>query len=405
MSISVSNGASFEADSLEQAGEGGPLSISLSDGASVSLTKQPVGQPFAGEHEHELVYGQGANVFQVGSATASTEALYVGTHTVIKPAGQGQLTLDLYASLRIASDFLYEAVCSNWDTLNVQIVAQPMSFAGQTTELIGPPISYPSVPVVFTDIPCKGGFESLTLPASGVTAAPTEMRNLDDNWDHLGTPPWETGRFKSVTIGAGRMLDFYQGEGFIYTASRTIDGTVRYWPAEAEVPIIVTDETTPAWDDLIVPAVATIYGDWNGDCVISNVELAQLQAAIAGGSSTYDPLMDSNCDGVLNNVDVAKFLDNMIVQPSCGGRDGGEGEGEGDDWAAEEDGGAEEEDDAGERSGGEDGVDVAELAAWIVAELSPEELAVFVADLAVAVEEFAGTPAGADMAALLAEFE
>jgi len=40
-----------------------------------------------------------------------------------------------------------------------------------------------------------------------------------------------------------------------------------------------------------------------------------------------------------------------------------------------------------------------------VAELSPEELAVFVADLAAAVEEFAGTPAGADMAALLAEFE
>ena len=71
----------------------------------------------------------------------------------------------------------------------------------------------------------------------------------------------------------------------------------------------------------------------------------------------------------------------------------------------DDDGGAEDEDGAGERSGGEDGVDVAELAEWIVAELSPEELAVFVADLAAAVEEFAGTPAGADMAALLAEFE
>jgi hypothetical protein len=411
-----------------------PLLLTLSGGANFIVAQMLEDAPLfpssiePAEAEHVLTYGTGANKFRVGSAAASTEAVYVGTHTVIKPEEEAetpQLTLDLYASLHIASDFLYEAVYSNWDTRNVAIVARPVPESAcdqQAVELSGQLNSYAGDPVIFDDVACKGAFATLTLPdAEGApTVAPTAMRNLHDNWHYA--PSWEVARFKSVTIGAGRTLDFYQGEGFIYTASLAISPTaeVRYWPYGGE-PIIVTEYTTPALDDLIVLAVATIYGDWNGDCVISNVELAQLQAAVAGGSRTYDPLMDCNCDGVLNNVELAKFLGNMTVQPPCGGRDGGgeggEGEGEGDGWAFEEDGGdgwafdgegdggAEEEEGAGEGSGGEDGVDVAELAEWIMAELSPEELAVFVADLAAAAEEFAGTPAGADMAALLAELE
>jgi len=392
----------------------------------------PFCDPAEGEEAaHELVYGDGANVFSGGVPDDDeVDQMYLGRQTRVLPvvgATDPQLTLDLNCELHIASDFEDELVHEGWNTLGVDLVAQPILDGVQAIELISPyPAGWHDVcPIIYLDIPCYGFFRDLTLPdrqgsaAAAATLAANAFNNsiMDEGhasqWGSLNRDepgPAEAGFFRDIYVGAWRTLVIKEEHGkLFYYGDLEVDpnATIEYWAEGAHEPVIVTETSTPPLFEVITWAITTLYGDWNGDCVISNVELAQLQAAVAGGSSTYDPLMDCNCDGVLNNVDVAKFLDNMIVQPSCGGRDGGggRGEGEGDDWAAEEDGGAEEEDDAGERSGGEDGVDVAELAAWIVAELSPEELAVFVADLAAAAEEFAGTPAGADMAALLAEFE
>ncbi len=396
--------------------------LELREGAYAAVEQLPVpwssqvpAVPFCDPAEgemaaHELVYGDGANVFSGGVPDDDkVDQMYLGRQTRVLPAigaRDPQLTLDINCELHIASDFEDPLVRDSWNTLGVDLKAEPIWDGVQDIELISPDLraSLSGNPPNFVDVPCMGAFRNLSIEECAGTA-PEPARVVNQYPNRPGGGP-EAGWFVDVMVGSGRTLDFVAGAGVIYcSGERSIDGTVRYWRGGS--PMIVTEESTPSLNELIILAVATLYGDWNGDCVISNIELAQLQAAIAGGSSTYDPLMDGNCDGVLSNVELAKFLGNMTVQPPCGGRDGGggRGEGEGDDWAAEEDGGAEEEDGAGERSGGEDGVDVAELAAWIVAELSPEELAVFVADLAVAVEEFAGTPAGADMAALLAEFE
>jgi len=391
------------------------LHIILLDGSEVGIAEmraESLIRTFPNGPEHDLAYGSDgtrANQFGGGSTDAPVDRMYFGDNTRISVAegvSDASLNLDLRCELHIASDFRQRFVYEGWDTRGVDVTAHAINDPGdaQVIELISPLRSASLNPPHFGDVPCVGAFRDLTLPDGGGQVAPTVMRNLYDNSEYGW--PTATGWFEDVYVGDDRKLDFYEDEGAIhYSGDRVINGTVRYW--HSGVPMIVTEHSTPALDDLIIPAVATLYGDWNGDCVISNIELVQLQAAVAGGSSTYDPLMDSNCDGVLSNVELAKFLDNMLVQPPCGGRDGGgeRGEGEGEDWASEEDGGAEEEEGAGEGSGGEDGVDVAELAAWIMTELSPEELAVFVADLAAAATEFAGTRAGADMAALLAEFE
>jgi hypothetical protein len=408
-----------ETSILQAVGEYGyGVPIYLRDGSSVSVSSTGGGSAYQGTFPdaagHELIYGAGANSFACGSVSAPLDRMYLGDQTRIRPVegvAVPSLTLDLYGELHIASDFEQEFVYEGWDTRCVDITAHAVDACHddvQVIELISPLFAQAGNAALFADVRCAGAFRDLTLPDTVSSAAPTAMRNLYENSEHGW--PTATGWFEDVYVGDDRKLDFYEGEGAIhYSGDRVIsrDGQVRYWADGAPSPMIVTLVSDPSLDELIIPAVRTLYGDWNGDCVISNMELAQLQAAIAGGSSTYDPLMDSNCDGVLSNVELAKFLDNMTVQPPCGGRDGGggRGEGEGDDWASEEDGGAEDGDGAGERSGGEDGVDVAELAEWIVAELSPEELAVFVADLAAAATEFAGTRAGADMAALLAEFE
>jgi hypothetical protein len=199
--------------------------------------------------------------------------------------------------------------------------------------------------------------------------------------------------FRNVTVGALRTLSFAAGNGVIYyygTADIDTNATILYWAEGAAEPMVVTDETDPAINELIVRATGTIYGDWNGDCEITNVELAELQRVIAGGSSTYNPLMDDNCDGyVLIPVEGKHFLANMVTQPPCG-RGGGDGGGAGAGGGAE-----------GWSESYEDDADVPGLAAWLIEVLSEEQLEAFVADLAAAAAEFADSPVGPDLAELL----
>jgi hypothetical protein len=150
---------------------------------------------------------------------------------------------------------------------------------------------------------------------------------------------------------------------------------------------------------------ATIYGDWNLDCRITNLELAQLQTAIRGGAATYDRNKDANCDGVLasgnNSPELLKFAANYAKQPPAACR-GGE---------LLLDGGGGMEESAMSLEGVDDGiddsepVDPSELAGWLIEELTPEDLAAFVAEATATAQEHADDGIGAEMMELLSYLE
>lgn len=116
-----------------------------------------------------------------------------------------------------------------------------------------------------------------------------------------------------------------------------------------------------------------------------------LQQRITGGPSQYVRYMDSNGDGVLNSVDLAKFMVNYAAQPGCAGESllGGGGMDESDAF-----GGA-------EGDGFDDGEAVEALAQWLTEQFSPEELAAFVAQATVTAAEHADDAIGAEMMELL----
>jgi hypothetical protein len=204
-----------------------------------------------------------------------------------------------------------------------------------------------------------------------------------------GSGPAEAAYFGDVTIGAGRTPEINTADGLLYySGTRSIDedATIK----------LDGDVIGPAkYDQAIKHATATIYGDWDGSRTATNAELAQLYAAIAAGPDGYRSIMDVNGDGELTaQVEVSAFLANMAVQPppECGGGELllGEGGAEGALGAAVE----------GVAEGAEP-VDVAELAAWLIEQLPPEELADFVAVAGVTAAERADEPVGADLAELL----
>ena len=130
---------------------------------------------------------------------------------------------------------------------------------------------------------------------------------------------------------------------------------------------------TPA--SVIKPVVSSVFGDFNGDCKLTNKELSDLQAAISSGP--YNPVYDVNCDGVLapgnGSPELARFLYNYSHQPppGCGESLMSGGGGLGMESAA-----AEGLDDGADSS---EAVDLAGLAQWLAEQISPEDLAAFVA--------------------------
>lgn len=141
-----------------------------------------------------------------------------------------------------------------------------------------------------------------------------------------------------------------------------------------------TPVTGSAIDAVITFACGTIYGDWNGDCEITSAELDDLRDAVLGGSSTYNPLYDSNCDGVLTaGVERTKAAANYLAQPSCDC--GGESMMFGGGGSSEE--------------------EIEAVAAWFSETMSSVELAQFLVDLADAIDEFGDQPVAEDMTALL----
>jgi hypothetical protein len=306
----------------------------------------------------------------------------------VDDAESPSLTFDLSCGLDIATDFRQLA---KWDTRSVDVTLEPISTGPQVLELISP-----AAAVDYVDVPTNGQFATLDLPAlDPLSPGAAVVTTADAHDNHAGSDA-ECGLFSTVYVGAGRVLRFMT-PGFIYYygAAPTIEGTIQ---DENGNPVPASSR--------IKAVISTYYGDWPTpvpDCVITNIEMAMLQQAIAGGPSRYVAYMDSNGDGVLNNVDLAKFMANYAVQPGCAGESllGGGGElllgGDGMDGMAA--GAAAEGVDDGES------VDVAALAAWLTEQLTPEDLAAFVAETSATAEERAGDAIGADMMELLSYLE
>jgi len=393
-----------------------PLLLTLANGARMDLEDMPYGVqlfPSYGElyyPEHELVYEGSDNELEVGVDGADIEHnLWVGEYSRIRGAGEDpELTLDVYGAFYTDSYFAHTWVYTGWDSRGVDIIAEPIFIPPETAtsqfvEMISPDFGpyFQGTPVIFLDVPCHGAWRDFRLPdCMGGTATVTVPSHFYDNtviddgpleWpERRDVGDIEPGLFRDISVGQYRELDlmlevldvpvmYYYGTLWIHpNAVISIQGT----PIE-EVPGVDIE-------DLIVQAVGSIYGDWNGDCAITNMELTALREAIAGGDETYNPLMDYDCDGKLTiEVELPAMLDNMTEQPPCG-RGGGDGGGGGGESGSESYEGYD---------------DVPGLAAWLTEVLSEEQLEAFVADLAVAAAEFADSPVGQDLAELLSCLE
>ncbi|NLG43757.1 MAG: hypothetical protein GX547_10955 [Phycisphaerae bacterium] len=343
---------------------------------------------------NRLLYGAGRNVlFGAGGSTS----VHLNADSLIGRAdgAPGALALQLESSLDIASEF-EGTICEEWDTSRVDVQMKPVAAGLQTLEFISPDYSasFKGNAVVFMDLSCDGKWGALDLPQGT-----GEVRTADNHGNRPNpTLRPENGIFSTVTVGLGRKLKF------------TTPGVIYYYgsPPTGAGKVCAPDgtELAPPFWPVMRPAVASRFGDWDGSCTIVNSEMGRLQQAIAGGPSSYDPLLDADCDGVLSaDVELARFLLNYANQPfpECGeSLLGGSGE-------SLLGGSAEREESelfaAGEDLEGSEPVDVEMLAAWLVEVLSPEDLDAFIAQATVTAAEHADEAVRAEMAELLSYLE
>ncbi|MCZ6816893.1 MAG: hypothetical protein O7F76_09415 [Planctomycetota bacterium] len=319
-----------------------PLHLTLEGGSMLTALEGPYGTytTFLNDLENELIHGAGNNVLKFGAAGSDYPVFEPGFRTVFRAAvnsPSASLTMEMFGGLVIHSFFGHDFVRQGWDSRNVDIVALPIDvsvpFASQIRyDMISSNMedSFGGNPVIFVDVPCLGSWRDLILPdAEGINAATTSITEEYNNSvtdDFFEEPSFsavaEAGLFRDVSIGADRTLafpTFVPGYGQVrlyFYGNRNIDdaGEVLYYAPTG--PMIVTDLTDPSIDDLIVPAVGTLYGDWDGDCVITHLELTELLDRIA--QKEYDPLFDYDCDGLLTSeVEVTAITASMNVARPC----------------------------------------------------------------------------------------
>jgi hypothetical protein len=231
-----------------------------------------------------------------------------------------------------------------------------------------------------------GAFRDLTLEDA---SDPNQdyYFGFNDEIDNPGTDPpnkFDSAYFRHINIGAYREFAFgapneTYGQSYLYYyGDLTIDPNAIITLDGDEV----TDPNVIA--NLIRPAIATIYGDWNGDCEITNTELARLQAVVQL-SYPYAAIYDGDCDGDVDDDDLDHFIEAYLAQPPCGESLLGGGGG-------------------GDEVYG-DPADPADVAAWLASYLSEGKLSDFIAKLTEAASAHEGTYVGDEMAALLAAFE
>jgi hypothetical protein len=409
-------GASATFWNVSSATPASAVNLTLTNESQLTLRQLPAGTEFFGDGKaHRLLYGPGENALNAGWHE-NGEEFYVGDQTIIAGSGADpQLDLYMRCSFPVSSDFQY--IAADWNTTGVDVTMNPIDGGQepQGLELISPDLRawFTTRAVIFVDVPCTGAFRDLNVEgaeASGNYAALHFANDYDNSaidegpassWTPRSGPgSAELGFYRCVAIGGNRELRFDISDGLVYYW-----GTLTYYPSTE----VYLNGQLVAVGTVIKPAKGAYYGDWNGDCRITQTELSALQTAIAGGDNTYNPKMDCNCDGVLqggnNGAELALFLHNYTYHQSCAPTPDCGGE-------SLMGGGMEESAMfAGAGEGLEDGleaavddsepVDTAALAAWLAEQLTPEQLAAFMADATTAAQAHADDGIGADIMELL----
>jgi hypothetical protein len=371
------------------------LSFDLANGSDLTISEVPSDQPsFDDELEDELTYAGLGNQLLAGDGTVS-QALHVGDQMRIRGEEGGVLALDLSCGLDIASDFMQEFVGQHWNTGKADVTLRAIPGQPEDSvplEVISPvPGSMPDGPnVVFSDVPCDGKFRDLNV-ATREGADDGASVNVVNNHANHGAGR-EAGIYNTVTIGEHRTMKFSSSAGYIWyysgqppsiptTGGFYLDGSeLRSWSEH--------------WQEVIKYAICTVYGDWNGNGRVEASELAALQTAINQG--LYSSLMDGDCSGTLDNDDLNKFLGNygnnlnglfLVADDSADGFGAAGAEAEAAAEAVVDD--------------GTDPLDLAELASWLQDQLSPDQLAAFVAEATATAAETTDPQVEAELTELL----
>jgi hypothetical protein len=188
-----------------------PVKLELDSGAEVLIQDVPSSQPvFPDGFAHRLAYAGDANLLQAGEPTtaSSDDTFYVGDHTRISGT-DAQLEMDLYCGLDIAFVFPDDEALGtpHWDSSGVDITLEPVAAGSQeqVLELVSA-----DTPAVFVDVPSDGKFGTLDLPA-GAGAAVVTTADVHNNHASNPSPDDENGIFRTVIVGAGRVLRFATG--------------------------------------------------------------------------------------------------------------------------------------------------------------------------------------------------
>ncbi len=156
--------------------------------------------------------------------------------------------------------------------------------------------------ISFTDTPCRGAMQDLTLQPGFYTSV--ELVNAHDNH---GAACAETLYFRNIDVGVDATLE--------------VDSFVLYYTAKLHAYGTVTQNGTPIPPEdlftVLIKACSTIYGDFDCDGTIDQDDVDYFCAALGVPTVCSGPA-DGNCDGAVDEADAALMSANMgRTTPLC----------------------------------------------------------------------------------------
>ncbi len=253
-----------------------------------------------------LAYGppsSGPNVFTINSGLE-----FKGPDSVIGPLeGSGGLArLSLSASIgdvKIESKIHDEA--SGWDASGVDFtyttpsstIPAPRHFEANSPDFDG---------IWFDDSPCIKPWGSLKVECFALASVQCDPFTLSDF--EVNTGVCCAGSDEAVYVDGDLIMT-----GFLNRVD--MNGLNLYYTGTLDVNC---PSITFLNNECPTSVEKTLYGDFDGDCQITPLELFLLRRRI-NGVDPYDALFDFDCDGVINStVELSRFMINLSQQPECG---------------------------------------------------------------------------------------
>ena len=327
--------------------------VEIVDGGIAKFLKPSIGAQPAVEME-TLQYGLSTGLANQLTGVGGI-ALRGAAAAISKLEGPGSV-LTLFVA---DGDFEIESRIHNeasaWDTSGVDLQLRNVGF-GNMSEVVSPDFDG----IWFADSPCIKPWKSLLVDCIGVNCQATVLVDAVKNSLPLGFP-WLEAMYVDGDVTVSEYATLDPNNIYVYYT-----GTYSGQGPKA------ADETRFQHED------KTLYGDFNGDCAITPLELLALRQIITG-VKPYDPLYDFDCDGVINDaVEKTQWLNNWYngVFP-CAPQ--GATSGDGKTLTDEE---------------------LAGLAEWIAADMTTAELVVLVDLVSAKARARAGTPLGDELATL-----